>query len=202
MNIPRDISRSRREERAPVEWHIALKALAFAVIVPGTVIVFVPYLILSGFGRIEWPGVSLQSVLSGMLAMLGIGLLGHSIWGFAVLGHGTPAPIDPPKELVIRGLYSYTRNPMYHGVLLTLAAESLFFRSTEMLLYSGAIFLGFHLFVILFEEPTLRARFGREYEEYRRAVPRWGVALRKFERKDTFHDGGKEKPFMRNPHAS
>lgn len=194
MKIPGDNARPIKAERSPVEWQTAAKALAFAVVVPGTVIIFVPYMILSGFGRIEWPGVSLQSVLSGTLAMLGIGLLGHSIWGFAAHGHGTPAPIDPPKVLVLRGLYRNTRNPMYLGVTITLVAETLFFSSAGMLIYSGVIFLGFHLFVTLYEEPTLRVRFGREYEEYCRAIPRWGLALRKFEGKDILDSGRRKKP--------
>ena len=186
-------TRSKREGRSPGELRIAVKALAFTIIVPGTVIILVPYWILSGVGSVEWPAVSLLSAPSGILALLGIGLLGHSIWGFALHGHGTPAPIDPPKVLVIRGLYRHTRNPMYLGVLFTLMAETLFFKNAGILIYTGVIFLGFHLFVTHYEEPTLRARFGKKYEEYCRAIPRWGFVLRKFESADHSTEGARSE---------
>jgi protein-S-isoprenylcysteine O-methyltransferase Ste14 len=86
---------------------------------------------------------------------------------------GTPAPIDPPRELVARGLYRYSRNPMYVGVLSMVAAQALAIASWATLLYAAALFLAFHSFVVLYEEPTLSESFGAAYQRYRESVPRW-----------------------------
>ena len=86
---------------------------------------------------------------------------------------GTPAPIDPPKELVARGLYRYSRNPMYVGVLSFIAAQALWFRSAWTGLYALALFGAFHSFVVLYEEPTLARSFGEAYRRYLASVPRW-----------------------------
>jgi protein-S-isoprenylcysteine O-methyltransferase Ste14 len=103
----------------------------------------------------------------------GAAVLLHCIWDFAVAGRGTLAPVDPPKELVVRGLYRYVRNPMYVGVVSVLLGEALLFASIAMLIYAAGFFALAHLFVILYEERTLRRRFGEAYEQYARAVPRW-----------------------------
>ena len=93
-------------------------------------------------------------------------------------GRGTPAPIDPPKELVARGLYRYVRNPMYVGVMSILVGEALIFASRTLVWYAVTVFIGFNLFVLLYEEPTLRHKFGAAYERYCAAVPRWLPRLR------------------------
>jgi protein-S-isoprenylcysteine O-methyltransferase Ste14 len=95
---------------------------------------------------------------------------------FAVAGRGTPAPIDPPKELVRRGLYRFTRNPMYVGVASVLIGEAWLFASRAMAVFALGVVTMFHLFVLFYEEPTLRRTFGDAYERYCAAVPRW-VAL-------------------------
>jgi protein-S-isoprenylcysteine O-methyltransferase Ste14 len=92
---------------------------------------------------------------------------------FARSGRGTPFPLDPPKELVVSGLYRHVRNPMYIAVLNVVLGEMIVFRSGEMAVYWLSVFAGFHLFVVLYEEPTLRRKFGPTYEEYVRSVPRW-----------------------------
>ena len=94
-------------------------------------------------------------------------------WDFATAGQGTPAPIDAPKHLVVRGLYRFVRNPMYVGVLLMLTGESRAFRSLRILIYAAIVFVFFNLFVIFYEEPALTRKFGAEYDEYMRRVPRW-----------------------------
>jgi protein-S-isoprenylcysteine O-methyltransferase Ste14 len=98
-------------------------------------------------------------------------------WEFAAAGLGTPAPIDPPKVLVARGLYRVVRNPMYVGVLLVLLGESLVFGSWALLRYAVLVWLCFHLFVVLYEEPALRRKFGASYEGYRKRVWRWTPRL-------------------------
>ena len=92
---------------------------------------------------------------------------------FFVKGKGTPATIDPPKKLVVTGLYLHTRNPMYIGVLLILLGYSIWCLSLSLLLYTGAVFFVGHLFVILYEEPTLKQKFGNNYITYCQQVPRW-----------------------------
>jgi protein-S-isoprenylcysteine O-methyltransferase Ste14 len=94
-------------------------------------------------------------------------------WDFLVKGRGTPAPIDPPKELVVSGLYRFVRNPMYVAVLMMLFGHFLWFRFWSLLIYALFFFLAFHLFIIGYEEPNLRKRFGAAYEQYLRIVPRW-----------------------------
>jgi protein-S-isoprenylcysteine O-methyltransferase Ste14 len=90
-----------------------------------------------------------------------------------VSGRGTLAPIDPPRHLVRVGLYRHVRNPMYVGALLVLVGEALFFESERLGFYAAIMALVYHLFVVLYEEPRLRDLFSEEYENYRRAVPRW-----------------------------
>ena len=92
---------------------------------------------------------------------------------FAFIGKGTPAPFDAPRRHVIRGPYRFVRNPMYIGAGITLAGAALFYQSLSILIYAGLFFLATHLFVVLYEEPTLRQTFGSKYEAYCRQVRRW-----------------------------
>jgi len=92
---------------------------------------------------------------------------------FAQKGKGTPAPVDPPKELVISGLYRYVRNPMYVSVLLIIVGHFLWFGYWNLLVYAGFFLVVAHLFVTLYEEPNLGKRFGSSYENYLKEVPRW-----------------------------
>ncbi len=104
---------------------------------------------------------------------LGLVLAGWCFFDFAARGHGTPAPWDPPRNLVLSGPYRHVRNPMYLGILAILAGEAVFFRSTALLVWTALTAIGFHLAVVLYEEPGLRARFGVDYERYLAVVPRW-----------------------------
>ena len=92
---------------------------------------------------------------------------------FTVKGRGTPAPVDPPKELVITGLYRYVRNPMYVSGLIVLTGWILWSPSLPLITALLLFFAAAHLFVTLYEEPTLKKKFGASYEEYLRRVPRW-----------------------------
>ena len=105
--------------------------------------------------------------------LLGVSVYSRCVWDFASVGRGTPAPIDPPKVLVVCGLYRYVRNPIYLGVLFVLLGEAVFFESSALLRYMIGVFLIFHLFVIFYEEPSLRRKFGESYERYCRSVRRW-----------------------------
>jgi protein-S-isoprenylcysteine O-methyltransferase Ste14 len=88
-------------------------------------------------------------------------------------GAGTPAHADPPRRLVVDGLYRHVRNPIYAGALLFQIGYILWFGSGWLLLYCLAFLLAFHTLVVAFEEPVLRHTFGTAYEEYCRSVPRW-----------------------------
>ena len=112
--------------------------------------------------------------LGGLLAIaIGVALLLACIWEFAKSGRGTLSPVDPPRELVVRGLYRYVRNPMYVSVTMILLGEVLLARSRALLLY-WAVWLGLvNVFVIWYEEPALRRQFGESYERYASDVRRW-----------------------------
>src|SRR5712691_8892651 len=152
---------------------VALKTLLFTILVPGTVTFLVLYLLLtSGFqlfpveiGALRYLG--LPPILLGALTYL------WCAWDFTFTGRGTPAPIDPPKELVVKGLYRYVRNPMYVGVTLILLGEALLFESAVLFLYAGFLLVWAHLFIVYYEEPTLKRLFGASYESYCKSVPRW-----------------------------
>jgi protein-S-isoprenylcysteine O-methyltransferase Ste14 len=148
---------------------LLLKNLLFVVTVPGTVAVYVPLLIARG----RHPAGGVTLLLGAPLLAAGAAALGWCVWDFMTLGRGTPAPIDPPKRLVIRGLYRHTRNPMYVGVLTILAGWTVMYQSRSLLLYAVAVGVCLHLFVVLYEEPHLRRTFGEEYEAYRARVSRW-----------------------------
>jgi protein-S-isoprenylcysteine O-methyltransferase Ste14 len=94
-------------------------------------------------------------------------------WDFTFKGRGTPAPIDSPKELVITGFYRYVRNPIYVGVLLIFLGHFLWFGYLALLIYTVSAFIGVHIFVVWYEEQTLKKKFGTAYEEYLKRVPRW-----------------------------
>jgi protein-S-isoprenylcysteine O-methyltransferase Ste14 len=159
---------------------LALRSLSVLVLIPGTVAVFVPLQILQAGGRIAWPRLSATSVLAAGLALFGFSILLLCVWDFFVQGKGTLAPFDPPRHLVVGGLYRFTRNPMYNGVLAALVGEAWLFRSTALLEYAAAVFILFHVFVLVYEEPALASQFGESYRVYRGAVPRWGFVLRPF----------------------
>lgn len=150
-----------------------LKNLLFTVLIPGTVGVYIP-LRLAG----SWQAVSARDwlwdwLLAAPLLLAGAFVYFWCLWNFAVTGRGTPAPIDPPKKLIVRGPHRYVRNPMYLGVLSVAFGWAVLFRSTEILLYGIGVALLFHLTVLVIEEPSLRRLFGAEYEEYCRTGHRW-----------------------------
>ena len=143
-----------------------LKTLIFTILVPGTVCVYVPLRLLGpGPHPLKWLG--LLPVTAGIAVYL------WCAWDFATAGRGTPLVFDAPKRLVARGLYRFVRNPMYWGILLILLGEALGFGSSAILYYALLVALLFHAFVVFYEEPALRRKFGPSYEQYRRSVPRW-----------------------------
>ena len=148
---------------------LVLKNLLFTLLVPGTVGVYVPLLLARG--RPVASGAML--VAGGLLLAIGASIYAWTVWDFATFGRGTPAPIDAPKKLVVRGLYRFTRNPMYLGVLTTIMGWAALFAAPRVALYGLVIGAFFHTFVVFYEEPHLRGAFGEEYKAYCTRVGRW-----------------------------
>ncbi|MCG8456937.1 MAG: isoprenylcysteine carboxylmethyltransferase family protein [Holophagales bacterium] len=154
---------------------LLLKNLLFTLVVPGTVGVYLPLWIAGDRGPTSGTLLVLAIVLFGA----GLTIYGWCVWDFATFGRATPAPVDAPKRLVVRGLYRYTRNPMYLGVLAVISGWALLYRSHQLVLYALGVATMFHLFIVLYEEPHLRKVFGEEYELYREITPRWLPSLRR-----------------------
>ena len=93
--------------------------------------------------------------------------------GFIRKGRGTPAHVDPPKILIVNGLYRYVRNPIYFGALLVQLGYIVWFASGIMIIYFLFFVLAFHILIVFIEEPVLKNTFGAAYDEYRKIVPRW-----------------------------
>lgn len=152
---------------------------------PFVVAVIVPvYLVRVGGGpNVGWnlapPLYLLPAIVGGVLVGLGVLLVYQTVSLFATIGKGTLAPWDPPRTLVIRGPYRYVRNPMISGVLAILLGEAIFFGSFSVLSWFVLFFAINALIMPLIEEPLLEDRFGGDYVDYKRDVPRWIPKLRK-----------------------
>lgn len=153
------------------------KTVLFTVFVPGTVAGYVPWR-LGGSNGVVAHGLEAWGAVIVILAGTAIYLY-TAFWGFAAIGLGTPAPIDPPKILVVRGLHHYVRNPMYIGVALVITGQAWLFHSARVAIYLCCMLAIAHLFVLFYEEPALKRQFGDEYERYRQRVPRWFPKLRR-----------------------
>ena len=148
---------------------LLLKSALFTLVVPGTVAVLVPFLLAGD--RAVTSGAMLG--LAVVLFALGVALYLRAVWDFAVLGKGTPAPIDAPKRLVVQGIYRYTRNPLYISMLTVIAGWAALFGTAVLVAYAGVLFVVYSLFVRLHEEPRLARVFGEEYVAYTQQVGRW-----------------------------
>jgi protein-S-isoprenylcysteine O-methyltransferase Ste14 len=147
-----------------------LNTILFTIFVPGTVTALIPSWLLGGYPR---PESGILTGLGLLIVLLGAAIYFRCAWEFAVRGLGTPAPVAPTKFLVVTALHRYVRNPMYIGVLGVLLGEAVLFRAVVLLEYAAFFFTAVYLFVVFYEEPTLRRQFGESYEQYRRTVPRW-----------------------------
>jgi protein-S-isoprenylcysteine O-methyltransferase Ste14 len=150
----------------------ALKTLLWSVFVPGTLTTIVPYLILSNFGNYSFE-LSVFRYLGIIPILFGAMLYFWCAWSFTFVGKGTPAPFDAPKKMVATGAYKIVRNPMYVACVLVLIGEAIFFESAALLIFAFVLFLFFHIWILIYEEPTLRKKFGASYEEYCDEVSRW-----------------------------
>ena len=154
------------------------------VLLPGTVTVVVPAILLATGDGVDW-GWGLGGAGGALVVAFGVALAaaGLSLWAwtvrlFASVGQGTLAPWDPTSRLVAVGPYRHVRNPMISGVLAVLAGEALVLGSSGIAVWAAAFLAVNHVYFVLVEEPGLARRFGSDYEEYRRQVPRWIPRLR------------------------
>lgn len=148
----------------------ATKSILLFILAPGSVAGLIPLMFFRNGNQINF---GIFSYLAFPLWAIGFITLVWCFWDFAQKGKGTPAPIEPPKELVISGLYQYIRNPMYIGVFIILLGHFLWFGYWNLLIYAGVFLIPVHLFVTLYEEPHLKKTFGVSYEEYLKKTPRW-----------------------------
>ena len=155
-------------------WSLVLRNLFFTVLQPGMVAGRIPYLILGSPSTATFKN-SLSSIqyIAIFIFAAGVAILFYCISMFAVKGKGTLSPADPTKKLVVSGLYKFSRNPMYIGVMLMLIGEAVFFSSSRLWIYTTIVFIAFNLFIVLHEEPRLREDFGTEYQQYLKTVRRW-----------------------------
>lgn len=156
---------------------LAFRSVLWALLVPGLFAGYVPWRFF-GLSRVRLDLLNPAHLLGLVFLALGTVLLAMCIWEFARRGRGTLSPVDPPRQLVVQGLYRYVRNPMYLSVTTIVLGEVLLTRSRGLLLYWAIWFLVVNLFVIGYEEPTLRRRFGSSYETYAQQVGRWLPRLR------------------------
>jgi protein-S-isoprenylcysteine O-methyltransferase Ste14 len=148
---------------------LAVRNLVFTVVVPGAGAVWAPWWILTRNGHTATPAAWVAVVV----IAAGAALYLWCLWLFAAVGHGTPGPWDAPRRVVATGPYRWVRNPIYLAALLVVLGEAWLFLAPALLVYAAVMAVCCHLFVIGYEERTLRRRFGDDYAQYTRAVPRW-----------------------------
>lgn len=153
---------------------LTLRNIIFFILQPGVVCILIPYLLIWDVLK-ERFSVPFQfyHIIGGLLIALGLGIIIHCIVSFNRYGKGTLSPLDPTKKLVIRGLYKYSRNPMYLGVITLLLGEAVLTRTLMLGAYLFLVTTAFLIYVLVFEEPRLQRDFGKEYDEYKKKVRRW-----------------------------
>ena len=152
-----------------------LKSLLYLLFEAGVFALYVPLTFFRTGPRIE---TGVLSFLAIPLWLIGGTIILWCFYDFTFKGRGTPLPTDPPRELVITGPYRYVRNPIYVAVGIIYAAYFLWFGYWAILMVAALALVGAHAFIVLYEEPTLKRKFGAAYEAYLRRVPRWVPRLR------------------------
>jgi protein-S-isoprenylcysteine O-methyltransferase Ste14 len=152
---------------------VFFRAITYAALFIALVLLYVPACLIAWSGINRPAGIEIPQIAGLVIGAVGAALALWCILTFASLGKGTPAPFDPPRRLVIQGPYRFVRNPMYIGAGLALGGAALFYESLSLLGYMVVFFLVAHLFVVWYEEPTLRRTFGQDYDTYTRQIRRW-----------------------------
>jgi protein-S-isoprenylcysteine O-methyltransferase Ste14 len=154
---------------------ILVRAVVYATAFVGLLLVFVPAQLVTWFDVPRPASTGAPQIAGVVISAVGGALAIWCVLTFVVAGKGTPAPFDPPRQLVVTGPYRYMRNPMYFGAGLAISGAALYYQSIQLLAYATAFLLFFHFFVVLYEEPRLQRTFGDDYESYSRQVRRWGL---------------------------
>ena len=152
-----------------------LRVLRDTLILPGSVLVWVPWFLIAGGSayRAHWPPAIADAPAFTLMA-IGVAIYAMCALRFATEGKGTPAPWDAPRKIVIGGIYRWTRNPMYVGVITALFGEAWWLNTQGMWVYAIAMPIAFHLRVIMYEEPAMRRISEGDFASYTSRVKRWG----------------------------
>jgi protein-S-isoprenylcysteine O-methyltransferase Ste14 len=151
---------------------LAIRSVAWVLVIPGLVTVYIPWAFF-GLGDVTLSGRDVWQLAGIACIAAGLPLFVMCVWDFATRGRGTLSPVDPPKTLVVGGLYRHVRNPMYAAVLLILIGEGLLTHSLGHFEYVLGWFIWINLVVLFYEEPALRRQFGAAFDTYAASVPRW-----------------------------
>lgn len=166
-------------EPRPSNFWLAVRGLFWTLALPGFFAGYLPWRYF-GLGTVALDSTNPRQWLGAIAIVAGLGLLGACVFEFARSGRGTLSPVDPPKVLVVRGLYRHVRNPMYLSVSAIVLGEVVLTGSRALLAYWGVWFAAANVFVMAYEEPALRQQFGARYERYTSAVGRWIPRVRPY----------------------
>jgi protein-S-isoprenylcysteine O-methyltransferase Ste14 len=165
---------SQRVSGTAVERTIAvLGSAVFFVVAPLTLAGLVPWSITGWQLRPPFLGLELTRGIGAIMILAGVPGLVDAFARFALQGLGTPGPFLPPRNLVVTGLYRYVRNPIYVANEAIILGQAVLMGDSRLIVYGALWWLVFHVAVVAYEEPTLEETFGKEYEAFRAAVPRW-----------------------------
>jgi protein-S-isoprenylcysteine O-methyltransferase Ste14 len=152
---------------------VLVRTITYASLFIGLLLVYLPSRILAWSGIVRPAAMGWPQIAGLLICATGAVIALSCVCAFAFIGKGTPAPFDPPRRLVVRGPYRFVRNPMYVGAALAVAGAALFYQSIQLFAFVAGFLLITHLFVVLYEEPTLRRTFGPDYASYCQRVHRW-----------------------------
>ncbi len=152
---------------------VLVRTITYATLFVGLLLVYLPSRILAWSGIVRPAAMGWPQFGGLVIGTAGALIALSCVCAFAFIGKGTPAPFDPPRRLVVRGPYRFVRNPMYIGAALAVAGAALFYKSVALAAFVAGFLLVTHLFVVLYEEPTLLRLFGPEYASYCQHVHRW-----------------------------
>lgn len=152
---------------------VLLRSIIYASIFIGFFLVFMPAQILNKANIIQPEAAGFFQASGMIIVIIGAMLVLWCLLTFVFIGRGTPAPFDPPRRLVIKGPYKYVRNPMYIGATFILIGAAMYYHSFELSLYTSLFWGSLHIFIVYYEEPSLKERFATEYTSYQQKVNRW-----------------------------
>jgi protein-S-isoprenylcysteine O-methyltransferase Ste14 len=150
-----------------------LGSAVFFVVAPLVLAGLIPWVITGWQLQPPFLGLELTRGLGALMILAGVPGLIDAFARFALQGLGTPAPVAPPRNLVVTGLYRYVRNPIFVALVAIILGQALLMGDWRLIVYGALLWLAFHVQVVAYEEPTLAQTFGKEYEAFRAAVPRW-----------------------------